>query len=92
MIYISHRGYINGIDKKIENNPDHIASLLKKEIHVEIDVRFYKGNFYLGHDKPDFKIDTKFLQNEKLWCHAKDFKTLEEIQKVDCHFFLASRR
>ena len=30
MIYISHRGYINGVDEKLENNPDNITNLLKE--------------------------------------------------------------
>ena len=38
MIYISHRGYISGVDEKLENNPDNISKLLKSNIHVEIDV------------------------------------------------------
>ena len=31
MIYISHRGYINGIDEKLENNPDNISKSFKEE-------------------------------------------------------------
>ena len=56
MIYISHRGYIDGPEKKLENNPENITFLLKKNVHVEIDARFYKIFFFLGHDKPEFKI------------------------------------
>ena len=22
-----------------------------------------------------------------MWCHAKDFKTLDQIRNVDCHYF-----
>lgn len=87
MIIISHRGYIKGIDKSIENNPTNILRLLKKKIHVEIDVRFYKNSFYLGHDKPQYKIDTKFLQHKNLWCHLKDANALKEIKSVKCHYF-----
>ena len=46
MIYISHRGFINGKDTKLENNPDQINYLLEQNINVEIDVRFYKNKFY----------------------------------------------
>ena len=87
MIYISHRGYINGVDEKIENNPNNIAELLEKNIHVEVDVRYYNDSFYLGHDDPKYKIDVNFLKHKNLWCHAKNFKTLEEIRKIDCHYF-----
>ena len=87
MIYISHRGYINGVDEKLENNPDNISKLLKSNIHVEIDVRYHNDNFYLGHDEPKYKIKSDFLKHKNLWCHAKDFKTLDQIRKVDCHYF-----
>jgi len=35
MIYISHRGFINGKDTKLENNPDQINYLLEQNINVE---------------------------------------------------------
>ena len=28
-----------------------------------------------------------FLKHKNLWCHAKDFKTLDQIRNVDCHYF-----
>ena len=87
MIYISHRGFINGVDEKIENNPINIAKLLEKNIHVEVYVRYYNDSFYLGHDDPKYKIDVNFLKHKNLWCHAKNFKTLDEIRKIDCHYF-----
>jgi len=87
MIYISHRGFINGKDTKLENNPDQINYLLEQNINVEIDVRFYKNKFYLGHDEPSYEIDKKFLNNSKLWCHAKNYETLNVLTKIDCHYF-----
>lgn len=87
MIYISHRGYIDGEDKKIENNPKQILKILDKNIHVEIDVRYFNKSFYLGHDTPEFKIDKKFLEHQNLWCHAKDSNTLNEIRNLNCHYF-----
>ena len=87
MIYISHRGYINGVDERIENNPNNITKLLEKNIHVEVDVRYYNDSFYLGHDDPKYKIDVNFLKHKNLWCHAKNFETLDEIRKIDCHYF-----
>jgi len=46
MIYISHRGFVDGNDSNLDNNPDQIESLIRKNIDVEIDVRFYKNKFY----------------------------------------------
>jgi hypothetical protein len=36
-------------------------------------------NLYLGHDKPDYKVELDFiLQNsDRLWIHCKDYKSLE---------------
>ena len=87
MIHISHRGLVNGADKNLENNPDQITHLNQKNINVEIDVRFYKNKFYLGHDEPIYEITKSFLQNDKLWCHAKNYEALDALTKIDCHYF-----
>ena len=87
MIYISHRGFINGPDKIIENNPKQIKSLLDQKINVEIDIYFYKNQFYLGHDEPVYEINQSFLENDLLWCHAKNNNALEELKKTKSHFF-----
>ena len=87
MIYISHRGFINGKDKSLENNPNQIKYLTELDINVEVDVRFYKNKFYLGHDEPVYEINKSFLTNNKLWCHAKNYETLEILTTVNCHYF-----
>ena len=59
MIYISHRGFVDGKNSELENNPAQIEYLINKNIDVEIDVRFYKNKFYLT----DPKIDAQKLMN-----------------------------
>jgi len=86
MIFISHRGNLSGKNKKFENKPAYIHNAIKKGFNVEIDV-WYKDGFYLGHDKPEFKVSTKFLENKKLWCHAKNLKALEQLQKINTKYF-----
>lgn len=86
MIFISHRGNINGINKKFENNPKYIQSAINKGFNVEIDV-WYKDAFYLGHDRPQFKVTKRFLENKKLWCHAKNLEALEKLQKINTKHF-----
>jgi len=86
MIFISHRGNINGINKKSENNPKYIQSAINKGFNVEIDV-WYKDAFYLGHDRPQFKVTKRFLENKKLWCHAKNLEALEKLQKINTKHF-----
>ena len=87
MIYISHRGLINGPDLNIENNPDQIEYLLSKNVNVEIDIHFYKSKFYLGHDEPRYEIKKNFLSSKLLWCHAKTYEALNELQKTDLNYF-----
>ncbi len=87
MIYISHRGNTRGKDKNKENSTDYINEAIDKGFDVEIDVWFKDNSFYLGHDFPEYKIDTSFLINDKFWCHAKNLEALEEMKKLNCHFF-----
>ena len=79
MIYIAHRGLINGPNFELENNPEWIAQVLKMGYSAEIDLRVYNGKMYLGHDEPQYEVDFDFLRNnkDKLWIHAKDHVALE---------------
>lgn len=87
MILISHRGNLEGKKEKLENHPDYIEEAKKKGFDVEIDVWFIKNNFFLGHDEPQFRVDSKFLEDQKLWCHSKNSDALKELSKLNCHFF-----
>jgi len=87
MFYISHRGNINGQNKKEENKPAYIKMALEKGYDVEIDVRFKDSQFYLGHDFAEHKIESSFLVNKKLWCHAKDIYALNNLKKINAHYF-----
>ena len=87
MKFISHRGFINGKDKNLENNPEQIAYLMSKGIDVEIDIRIHKDKFYLGHDEPMYEVTKDFIENNKLWCHAKTYSSLELLSKTNCHYF-----
>tara|TARA_B100000674_G_C37416972_1_gene723273 strand:- start:117 stop:548 length:432 start_codon:yes stop_codon:yes gene_type:complete len=87
MYFISHRGNINGIEKERENNPLYINEAINKGYDVEVDVRFEKNKFYLGHDKNQFEISKDFLENKKIWCHAKTGEALIALKSIDAHFF-----
>lgn len=76
MIYISHRGNLNGPNKELENNPSYIEKALLLGYDVEIDVWYLDNNIFLGHDKPQYSIDISFLKNPKIWCHAKNIEAL----------------
>ena len=87
MIYISHRGNLEGKSEKDENNPGYILNAVDKGFDVEIDVWFKNDNFYLGHDDPIFKVDKEFLGRDQFWCHAKNHEALYEMSKINCHYF-----
>jgi hypothetical protein len=87
MFLISHRGNINGANPIEENSINYILKAINLGFNVEIDVWFIDNFFYLGHDKPQYKIDHHFLTNEKLWCHAKNINALIEMSKYSIHYF-----
>ena len=87
MYLISHRGNLNGVIEDRENSPQYINEALEKGYDVEVDVRFENNQFFLGHDLNQYKIDEKFLINEKIWCHAKTSKALNALEKINAHYF-----
>lgn len=87
MIYISHRGNLTGKNPDKENSPEYIIKALEKGFDVEVDVWLVKKEFYLGHDKPQYPIATRILQNGKIWCHAKNIHTLLALMASNTHCF-----
>ena len=87
MILISHRGNLDGKREEFENHPDYIEDAKKRGFDVEVDVWFTKNNFFLGHDEPQFRVNSEFLEDQKLWCHSKNTDALKELSKLNCHYF-----
>ena len=87
MYLISHRGNLNGIEKDNENNPDYINQAISRGYDVEVDVRYESGQFFLGHDFNQFKVNEEFLLNNKLWCHAKTNGALIALDRIKAHYF-----
>jgi len=89
MILISHRGNINGSNPEMENKPEYIIDALYKGYDVEIDVWSINKQFYLGHDKPQYEVSRDFLQERRVWCHAKNieaFYRMIDDNKIHCFF------
>ena len=61
MILIAHRGLIDGPDVNLENRPEQIEFVLSKGFHCEIDVWYKKEGWFLGHDRPDYKVNERFI-------------------------------
>ena len=85
--YISHRGNIDGRVINAENSPEQILFALNQGFEVEIDVWFVNDSFYLGHDEPLYLVNEEFLENDKLWCHAKNEESFHKMlsnSKIHC--------
>ena len=75
MILISHRGNLNGKTDR-ENQPKYIEEAIFHDFDVEVDVWYDGKQFWLGHDKPQYKVSEGFLEHPNLWCHAKNIDAL----------------
>jgi hypothetical protein len=85
---IAHRGNTQGRNIAMENDPEYIRDAIGEGYYCEVDVWFYGGNFFLGHDKPQYPTDIDFLTNEKLICHAKNIEALHlMLENPDIHCF-----
>ena len=84
---ISHRGNINGREAYKENRPDFIEQAYSKGFDVEIDVWFVGGEWFLGHDEPEYPISESFLKRDGYWCHAKNIEAFEELLNIDATCF-----
>jgi hypothetical protein len=87
MKIISHRANLNGRNPEKENHPESIESALREGFDVEIDVWFLNGNYFLGHDHPNYLVSDSWLANPSFWCHAKNVEALECMMDSDIHCF-----
>ncbi len=89
---IAHRGNVTG-PCEYENHPEYLKETLNDGFDVEVDVWMnasvrnehgiyeYFTGLYLGHDKPQYKIDLYFFENPKVWAHAKNAEALDLMLK-----------
>jgi hypothetical protein len=89
MIFISHRGNIEGISPEIENSPDYIDAAIEAGYEVEVDIREKDGSLFLGHDAPQYPVRISWLlyRKDKLWLHLKDYNSLSIIDQHDLRYF-----
>lgn len=88
MILISHRGNLDGRQINMENNPVYVMEAISKGFNVEVDVWVQNDRFFLGHDSPNYEVTESFLENDKIWCHAKNIESLSKMKKnKNIHFF-----
>lgn len=86
MILIAHRGLFNGPNSEIENTPEQIELALSKGYDCEVDVWFVKNEWWLGHDKPQYKISSEFIGKQGLWLHCKNLDALYVLSYTPIKF------
>jgi len=93
MIFISHRGNLNGINTELENSPAYIDKVIANGFDCEIDLRVKDGVPHLGHDTPDYEVTADWIRKRQqhLWIHVKEYEALRWLKencptaKYFCH-------
>ena len=89
MIFISHRGNLEGKKLKFENNIDYIENALFSGFDVEIDVWYINQKLFLGHDYHQYDVSLGWLiENEKkLWVHCKNIDSVIFLKNTPLNYF-----
>jgi hypothetical protein len=91
MILISHRGNINGKFESWENEPTYIDKAISEGYDVEVDAWYKDEILWLGHDKPDYGIDFRWVRDRlsKLWIHCKNTEAVVYFKECgyDVNYF-----
>lgn len=76
MIYIAHRGNIDGPSSD-ENKIDYLEYAYNRGFGIEVDVQEYKGKLYFGHDEPQELFKYDLVNKPNVFVHLKDRKSAE---------------
>lgn len=91
MILISHRGNIDGPNKKLENSPEYLIMAINSGFDVEVDVWVLNNKIYTGHDGPEYLVDLSFLLDisDHAWFHCKNIDAIKFFikNKISFKFF-----
>jgi hypothetical protein len=87
MILIAHRGNLTGPEPDKENTIAYAEAALAAGFDVELDVWCCRDKFFLGHDHPVDEVDITFLENEKIWCHAKNAEAIVQLGYYKTTYF-----
>jgi hypothetical protein len=90
MIYISHRGNVDGKKPHLENKPEYIDEAISLGYDVEIDIWCIYGVLMLGHDEPQYRITKNWLNKryDNVWVHCKNIEALELFNVLrSYHYF-----
>ena len=89
MKIISHRGNIRGPVPEKENRPSYIDCAIGNGYDVEIDVRSIDGEYWLGHDEPQYKVTWNWIFHRQfnLWLHCNNVEAAKSLHVFQsfCH-------
>lgn len=92
MIFISHRGNLEGRNPSLENQPEYVERALNDGYVVEIDVYDYlyaEDVFMLGHDDGKWRANGWWIRkHQSLLCHAKCVTVLMALKGMNVHCFM----
>ena len=79
MKIIAHRGNVSGPNPERENHPDYIDAALALGFEVEIDIRYFRGRWALGHDSLKYPVSRAWLDEraDRLWMHCKSLMAIQ---------------
>ena len=85
MKVISHRGNIKGSIPNRENRPSYIDCAIQTGYDVEVDIRYINDEFFLGHDKPDYKINKVWINDriDNIWFHCKNLEAVNALKDIN---------
>ena len=88
---ISHRGNLSGTDPLTENKPSQVDLAINQGFDVEVDLWLVEDTFFLGHDRPEYKINLSWLERRyvNLWVHCKNIESIDFLasNKIRLNFF-----
>ena len=89
MIFIAHRGNLNGPCPEKENHPTYLEQSINAGYHVEIDLRYENDTFCLGHDYAQYEIEFSWLLThyKRLWIHCKDLNVINLLEPDVFNYF-----
>jgi hypothetical protein len=87
MMLIAHRGNTKGPEPDLENQPTYVIAALDAGFQAETDVWEFENSFWLGHDRPVFKVHRRWVTRAGLWCHAKSPVALHMLMELGAHCF-----
>ena len=85
--FIAHRGNVDGPNLAYENDDAYLKHAYSIGYDVECDLIAHKGILYYGHDEPQQPADVSFLQQQGVWCHAKNLEALLQLLKMRTNCF-----